>query len=166
MKPMRLRLHPQWGSVLRRQLITLCCSATMLTLCSRALSPEATAAAANDSLGFGMTIIAVFLFANQLCRLLEPKRLGYTLTSLILLLATTIVLLEMSTGWTAVFYSLGALGLGLLDVLNEPSRFGPLYRQLWGSPGPSSSTEPSRPADLGHGLTLMSVCRRQTPPDG
>ena len=165
MKPMRLRLHPQWGSVLRRQLITLCCSATMLTLCSRALSPEATAAAANDSLGFGMTIIAVFLFANQLCRLLEPKRLGYTLRSLILLLATTIVLLEMSTGWTAVFYSLGALGLGLLDVLNEPSRFGPLYRQLWGSPGPSSSTEPSRPADLGHGLTLMSVSRRQTPPE-
>ena len=165
MKPMRLRLHPQWGSVLRRQLITLCCSATMLTLCSRALSPEATAAAANDSLGFGMTIIAVFLFANQLCRLLEPKRLGYTLTSLILLLATTIVLLEMSTGWTAVFYSLGAFGLGLLDVLNKPSRFGPLYRQLWGSPGPSSSTEPSRPADLGHGLTLMSVSRRQTPPE-
>ena len=165
MKPMRLRLHPQWGSVLRRQLITLCCSATMLTLCSRALSPEATAAAANDSLGFGMTIIAVFLFANQLCRLLEPKRLGYTLRSLILLLATTIVLLEMSTGWTAVFYSLGAFGLGLLDVLNKPSRFGPLYRQPWGSPGPSSSTEPSRPADLGHGLTLMSVSRRQTPPE-
>ena len=165
MKAMGLRLHPQWGSVLRRQLITLCCSATMLTLCSRALSPEATAAAANDSLGFGMTIIAVFLFANQLCRLLEPKRLGYTLRSLILLLATTIVLLEMSTGWTAVFYSLGAFGLGLLDVLNKPSRFGPLYRQLWGSPGPSSSTEPSRPADLGHGLTLMSVSRRQTPPE-
>ena len=165
MKPMSLRLHPQWGSVLRRQIITLCCSATMLTLCSRALSPEATAAAANDSLGFGMTIIAVFLFANQLCRLLEPKRLGYTLRSLILLLATTIVLLEMSTGWTAVFYSLGAFGLGLLDVLNKPSRFGPLYRQLWGSPGPSSSTEPSRPADLGHGLTLMSVSRRQTPPE-
>ena len=162
MKPMRLRLHPQWGSVLRRQIITLCCSATMLTLCRR---QEATAAAANDSLGFGMTIIAVFLFANQLCRLLEPKRLGYTLRSLILLLATTIVLLEMSTGWTAVFYSLGAFGLGLLDVLNKPSRFGPLYRQLWGSPGPSSSTEPSRPADLGHGLTLMSVSRRQTPPE-
>ncbi len=107
-------------------------------------------------MGVGMTIIAVFLFANQLCRLLEPKRLGYTFTSLILLHATTII----------VFYSLGAIGLGLLDILNKPSRFGPLYPQLWGSPGPSNSTKPWRQADLGHGLTLMSVCRRQTPPDG
>lgn len=165
MKPMRLRLHPQWGSVLRRQLITLCCSATMLTLCSRALSPEATAAAANDSLGFGMTMLAVFLFAKQLCRLLEAQRLGYTVTSLILFLATTIVILEMRTGWTAVLCSLGALALDLLDISKEPSRFGPLHRQLCGSPGPSSSTEPSRPADLGPGLKLVSVNRRQIPPE-
>jgi len=135
----------------------------MLMLCRR---QEAMATADNDSFGVGMTIIAAFLFANQLCRLLEPKRVGYTFTSLILLNATTIILLEMSIGWTAVFYSLGAFGLGLLDVLNKPSRFGPLYPQLWGSPGPSNSTEPWRPADLGHGRTLMSVCRRQTPPDG
>ncbi len=135
----------------------------MLMLCRR---QEAMATADNDSFGVGMTIIAAFLFANQLCRLLEPKRLGYTFTSLILLDATTIILLEMSIGWTAVFYSLGAIGLGLLDILNKPSRFGPLYPQLWGSPGPSTSTEPWRPADLGHGRTLMSVCRRQTPPDG
>lgn len=163
MKAMGLRLHPQWGSVLRRQILTLSCSATMLMLCRR---QEAMATADNDSFGVGMTIIAAFLFANQLCRLLEPKRLGYTFTSLILLNATTIILLEMSIGWTAVFYSLGAIGLGLLDILNKPSRFGPLYPQLWGSPGPSNSTEPWRPADLGHGRTLMSVCRRQTPPDG
>ena len=160
---MGVHLHPQWGSVLGREIITLCCSATMLTLCSR---QEAMATADNDSLGSGMTIIAVFLFANQLCRLLESKRLVHTFTSLILLLATTIILLEISIGWTAVFYSLGALGLGLLDVLNKPSRFGPLYTQLWGSPGPSTSTEPWRPADRGHGRTLMSVCRRQTPPGG
>lgn len=133
----------------------------MLMLCRR---QEAMATADNDSFGVGMTIIAAFF--NQLCRLLEPKRLGYTFTSLILLNATTIILLEMSIGWTAVFYSLGAIGLGLLDILNKPSRFGPLYPQLWGSPGPSNSTEPWRPADLGHGRTLMSVCRRQTPPDG
>ena len=124
------------------------------------------ATADNDSFGVGMTIIAAFLFANQLCRLLEPKRVGYTFTSLILLNATTIILLEMSIGWTATFYSLGPIGLGLLDILNKPSRFGPLYPQLWGSPGPSNSTEPWRPVDLGHGRTLMSVCRRQTPPDG
>lgn len=135
----------------------------MLMLCRR---QEAMATADNDSFGVGMTIIAAFLFANQLCRLLEPKRLGYTFTSLILLNATTIILLEMSIGWTAVFYSLGPIGLGLLDILNKPSRFGPLYPQLWGSPGPSTSTEPWRPADLGHGRTLMSVCRRQTPPGG
>ena len=110
----------------------------MLTLCSR---QEAMATADNDSLGSGMTILAVFLFANQLCRLLESKRIGHTFTSLILLLATTIILLEISIGWTAVFYSLGALGLGLLDVLNKPSRFGPLYPQVWGSPGPSNSIE-------------------------
>ena len=122
------------------------------------------ATADNDSFGVGMTIIAAFF--NQLCRLLEPKRLGYTFTSLILLNATTIILLEMSIDWTAVFYSLGPIGLGLLDILNKTSRFGPLYPQLWGSPGPSTSTEPWRPADLGHGRTLMSVCRRQTPPDG
>lgn len=133
----------------------------MLMLCRR---QEAMATADNDSFGVGMTIIAAFL--NQLCRLLEPKRLGYTFTSLILLNATTIILLEMSIGWTAVFYSLGPIGLGFLDILNKPSRFGPLYPQLWGSPGPSNSTEPWRPADLGHGRTLMSVCRRQTPPDG
>ncbi len=139
MKSMRLQLSRQWGTVLRRQLITLCCSATVLT------------------------VIAVFLFANQLCRLLEPQRLGYTLTSLILLLATTIVLLEISTGWTAVLYSLGALSLELLDVSNDPSRFGPLYRQLWASPGPSSSTDQSRPADLGHGLTMLSVTRQKHP---
>ena len=35
-----------------------------------------------------------------------------------------------------------------------------------GVPGPSTSTEPWRPVDLGHGRTLMSVCRRQTPPGG
>lgn len=133
----------------------------MLMLCRR---QEAMATADNDSFGVGMTIIAAFF--NQLCRLLEPKRLGYTFTSLILLNATTIILLEMSIGWTAVFYSLGPIGLGLLDILNKPSRFGPLYPQLWGSPGPSTSTEPWRPADLGHGRTLMSVCRRQTPPGG
>ncbi|MCE7975626.1 MAG: hypothetical protein DYH03_00335 [Nitrospira sp. NTP1] len=130
-------------------------------LCRR---QEAMATADNDSFGVGMTIIAAFF--NQLCRLLEPKRLGYTFTSLILLNATTIILLEMSIGWTATFYSLGPIGLGLLDILNKPSRFGPLYPQLWGSPGPSTSTEPWRPADLGHGRTLMSVCRRQTPPGG
>jgi len=135
----------------------------MLMLCRR---QEAMATADNDSFGVGMTIIAAFLFANQLCRLLEPKRVGYTFTSLILLNATTIILLEMSIGWTAVFYSLGVIGVGLLDILSKPSRFGPLYPQLWGSPGPSNSTEPWRPADLGHGRTLMSVCRRQTPPDG
>ena len=133
----------------------------MLMLCRR---QEAMATADNDSFGVGMTIIAAFF--NQLCRLLEPKRLGYTFTSLILLNATTIILLEMSIGWTATFYSLGPIGLGLLDILNKPSRFGPLYPQLWGSPGPSNSTEPWRPTDLGHGRTLMSVCRRQTPPDG
>lgn len=133
----------------------------MLMLCRR---QEAMATADNDSFGVGMTIIAAFL--NQLCRLLEPKRLGYTFTSLILLNTTTIILLEMSIGWTAVFYSLGPIGLGFLDILNKPSRFGPLYPQLWGSPGPSTSTEPWRPADLGHGRTLMSVCRRQTPPGG
>ena len=133
----------------------------MVMLCRR---QEAMATADNDSFGVGMTIIAAFF--NQLCRLLEPKRLGYTFTSLILLNATTIILLEMSIGWTAVFYSLGPIGLGLLDILNKPSRFGPLYPQLWGSPGPSTSTEPWRPADLGHGRTLMSVCRRQTPPGG
>ncbi len=133
----------------------------MLMLCRR---QEAMATADNDSFGVGMTIIAAFF--NQLCRLLEPKRLGYTFTSLILLNATTIILLEMSIGWTATFYSLGPIGLGLLDILNKPSRFGPLYPQLWGSPGPSTSTEPWRPADLGHGRTLMSVCRRQTPPGG
>lgn len=134
----------------------------MLMLCRR---QEAMATADNDSFGVGMTIIAAF-FANQLCRLLEPKRLGYTFRSLILLNATTIILLEMSIGWTAVFYSLGPIGLGFLDILNKPSRFGPLYPQLWGSPGPSTSTEPWRPADLGHGRTLMSVCRKQTPPGG
>ena len=65
----------------------------MLMLCRR---QEAMATADNDSFGVGMTIIAAF-FANQLCRLLEPKRLGYTFTSLILLKATTIIPLELST---------------------------------------------------------------------
>jgi hypothetical protein len=163
MKPMRLHLSRRWGIVLRGQLITLCCGAIMLTLWSGALSPEVTATQVHNSLGFGMTIIAGILFANQLCRLLERQRFVYALTSLILLLATSIVLLEISTGWTAVLYSLGALGFGLLDTSDEPSRFGPLYRQLWGSPGPSRSTDQSRPADLGHGLTMLSVTRQKHP---
>lgn len=113
----------------------------MLMLCRR---QEAMATADNDSFGVGMTIIAAFL--NQLCRLLEPKRLGYTFTSLILLNATTIILLEMSIGWTATFYSLGPIGLGLLDILNKPSRFGPLYPQLWGSLGhPTPQSHGVRP---------------------
>lgn len=57
MKAMGLRLHPQWGSVLRRQILTLSCSATMLMLCRR---QEAMATADNDSFGVGMTIIAAF----------------------------------------------------------------------------------------------------------
>ena len=54
------------------------------------------ATADNDSFGVGMTIIADF-FSNQICRLLEPKQLEYTFTSLILLKATTIIPLELST---------------------------------------------------------------------
>lgn len=163
MNPLHVRIQTRWEHLLLRQIGKPCCCSTLLVLCGRILTPDSSPSQSNESWAFGMTIVAVFLFARQLCRTLVAQRVSYTLISFIVLLATTIFLLEISVTWTAWIYSLGALVLSVLNVSTVPSRFSPLCHQLWGTGRSVGRFDPIASHDLGPGFTVVSLSHTHKP---